>query len=434
MEAKPDRVYGKKTVDPGTRAKEQPVKKAVAIAKEQPVKKAVTIATNPLDLSDAPKAPFPKTVSPMLATLVDEPVDGPGWLYEIKWDGYRAIALCNKNKLELISRNNKSFNEKFYAVYDAVKALGLQAVLDGEIAVLNSAGVSRFGALQNWRSEADGDLVYYVFDLLWLNGHDLQEWPLTRRRALLQSILPEEGSVRLSETFDTSATEFLEAAGKMGLEGIIAKRADSQYHQGDRGGDWLKIKVHKRHEVVIGGFTRNDDSPKAFSALLVGVYDGQRLHYTGKIGTGFSDKVQKEMMAKFKPLITDKLPFMELPDVNKPSRFRPNPPHASATWLKPKLVCEVSYSEVTEDGVMRHPSFEGMRIDKNAKDVHAEVEKHTEAVIAGKAGSKRKSKAAPKTAHQTPPTQKSLPRKNLPLKSLPRKNLPLKSLPQKSLL
>lgn len=365
MEAKPDKVYGEKSSQPKPAAK----------------KKIADKPKGPLDLSDAPKAPFPKSVAPMLATLVDKPFDEPGWLYEIKWDGYRAIAMCNRSKLELISRNNKSFNEKFYAVYDAVKALGLQAVLDGEIAVLKSSGVSSFGALQNWRSEADGDLVYYVFDLLWLNGHDLMGLPLTRRRELLRSILPEEGIIRESKNFDTTATEFLEAAGKMGLEGIIAKKADSLYYPGDRGRDWLKIKVHQRHEVVIGGFTRNDDSPKAFSALLVGVFEGGKLRYTGKIGTGFSDKLQKEMMARFKPLITSKPPFMVEPDVNKPSRFRPNPPHASATWLKPKLVCEVSFSEMTEDGVMRHPSFEGMREDKDAKDVHEEKAKHTEEIV-----------------------------------------------------
>ncbi|HEX9512279.1 MAG TPA: DNA ligase D [Puia sp.] len=317
----------------------------------------------------------------MLATLVDKPFDEPGWLYEIKWDGYRTIALCNKSKLELLSRNNKSFNEKFYAIYDAVKALGLQAVLDGEIVVLKDSGASSFGALQNWRSEADGDLVYYVFDLLWLNGRDLTQLPLFRRRELLRQILPQEGPIRESENFETSATDFLKAAAKMGLEGIIAKKADSTYHPGERSRDWLKIKVNKRHEVVIGGFTRNDDSPKAFSSLLVGVFERGNLLYTGKIGTGFSDKLQKEMMVRFKPLITDKSPFTTLPDVNKPSRFRSDPPHASATWLKPRLVCEVSYAEITQDGVMRHPSFEGMREDKAAKDVHAEKAKPTEEVV-----------------------------------------------------
>ncbi len=391
MSAAPENIYGSKKTQTVASKKAQvstpkkaqtPIsKKPDAPASKKKAAKEPKKITAEKGFSGTPRAPLPKKANPMLATLIDKPFDEEGWLYEIKWDGYRAMALCNGSKLELLSRNNKSFNEKFYSIYDAVKALGLQAVLDGEIVVLNGSGVSSFGALQNWRSEADGDLVYYVFDLPWLNGHDLTGLPLMQRRQILHQILPKDGPVRESRNFDASATELLEAAGKMGLEGIIAKKADSLYLPGDRGGDWLKIKNHKRHEVVIGGYTHNDDSPKHFSALLVGVFEGGKLQYTGKIGTGFSDKVQKEMMAKFKPLITDKVPFTALPDINKPSRFRPDPPHASATWLKPKLVCEVSYTEITEDGVMRHPSFEGMREDKAAKDVHPEKAVAAEKIV-----------------------------------------------------
>ena len=158
----------------------------------------------------------------------------------------------------------------------------------------------------------------------------------------------------------------------MGMEGIMAKKEDSVYIEGDRTREWLKIKSNKRHEVVIGGFTQNEGSAKTFSALLVGVFDNGRLDYIGKIGTGFNDKTQKEMMAKMKKLVTKKIPFTETPDVKKPSRFRPNPPKAKVTWLKPQLVCEVSYTEITSDGVMRHPSFEGLRIDKKARDVKKE--------------------------------------------------------------
>jgi bifunctional non-homologous end joining protein LigD len=232
--------------------------------------------------------------------------------------------------------------------------------------------VSRFSSLQNWRSEADGELIYYVFDLLWLNGHDLMQLPLTKRRELLREYLPENETIRMSEDFKTSATEFLEAASNMGLEGIIAKKEDSAYRPGERTRDWLKIKANQRHEVVIGGFTRNEGTKKAFSSLLVGVYEDGKLEYTGKIGTGFNDKQQAEMMHKFKNLIVNICPFTNVPDVNKPSRFRPNPPNAIVTWLKPELVCEVSYAEMTDDGVMRHPSFEGMRDDKKAKDVMRE--------------------------------------------------------------
>jgi bifunctional non-homologous end joining protein LigD len=156
------------------------------------------------------------------------------------------------------------------------------------------------------------------------------------------------------------------------MEGIIAKKEDSIYIEGDRTREWLKIKANKRHEVVIGGFTQNEGSAKIFSSLLVGVFEKGRLDYIGKIGTGFNDQTQKEIMSKMKKLITKKIPFTEIPDVEKPSRFRANPPKSKVTWLKPQLVCEVSYTELTSDGVMRHPSFEGLRIDKKAKDVQKE--------------------------------------------------------------
>ncbi|WP_295120011.1 DNA ligase D [uncultured Chitinophaga sp.] len=341
----------------------------------------VSTARATADLKKAPKRAFPKTTSPMLATLVDKAFDEPGWLYEIKWDGYRALALCNKGKTELISRNNKSFNDKFYPVHQAVTRWGINAIVDGEICVINDEGISNFGRLQNWRSEADGQLMYYVFDILWLDGHDVTGLPLTERRALLAPLIPKDGMVRMSDNFSSTAEEFLEAAGQMGLEGIIAKKADSLYHPGDRSRDWLKIKINKRHEVVIGGFTNNEGSAKTFSSLLVGVYENKKLKYTGKIGTGFNDQQQKEMMKLFKPLITKAVPFTETPDVNKPSRFRPNPPNATVTWLKPQLVCEVSYTEMTSDGVMRHPSFEGMREDKKASTVKAEVPVDTEAIV-----------------------------------------------------
>lgn len=370
MEKNPVKVYGEKAV-----AKKTAAPKKAAVAKKTAPKKAAAKKKVP-ELSTGTKAAFPKTIKPMLATLIDKPFDEQdGWLFKVKWDGYRAIALCNKGKVELISRNNKSFNDKFYPIYKAVSDWKVNAVIDGEICVLNEKGVSHFGSLQNWRSEADGELIYYVFDLLWLNGYSLKELPLTERREILKSILPENDSIRLSDTFNTNATEFLEAAGKLGMEGIIAKKAESPYIEGDRTMNWLKIKSNKRHEVVIGGFTHNEDSSKPFSSLLVGVYKDKELTYTGKIGTGFSQKQQTAMMEQFKPLITKKVPFSELPDINKPSRFRPNPPKATATWLKPELVCEVSYAEITEDGVMRHPSFEGMREDKPATSVVAEVAK-----------------------------------------------------------
>ncbi len=334
-------------------------------------------------ISKGKRAKFPTKLAPMLATLVDKPFDREGWLYEVKWDGYRTIALCNKTEVELKSRNDKSFNDKFYPVYKAVQQWNIHAVIDGEIVVLDENGKSNFSLLQNWRSEADGDLVYYIFDILWINGRDIMGLPLTFRREILKNIVPGEGIIRLSENFASSGMEFFEAAKKIGLEGIVAKKAGSNYFPGKRSDEWLKIKANKRQEMVIGGYTKNDDSSKAFSSLLVGFFENNKLIYTGKVGTGFNDKQQKEMLKKFKPFITSASPFTESPDINKPSRFRPDPPHATATWLKPELVCEVSFAEMTSDGVMRHPSFEGMRMDKKAKDVLREKAKDSKKIVTG---------------------------------------------------
>jgi bifunctional non-homologous end joining protein LigD len=318
------------------------------------------------------KSKFPNALKPMLATLVDKPVSQEGWLYEIKWDGYRAMAFMNNGEVQLRSRNEKSFDDKFYPVHVALTKWKINAIVDGEVVVLNEKGVSDFGALQNWRSEADGDLYYFVFDILWLNGKDLRNIPLAERKEVLKSLLPQSDVIRLSDAFEVAGADFFAAAKRMGLEGVIAKKSDSIYEDGLRTNHWLKIKANKRQEVVIGGYTHNKDSVKVFSALLVGVYENGKLVYTGKIGTGFSDLKQRELVKLFAPYITEKPPFAGTPDYNKPSRFNPRPAKATVTWLKPKLVCEVSFTEMTADGIMRHPSFEGMRIDKDASDVNAD--------------------------------------------------------------
>jgi len=327
------------------------------------------------------RAAFPKTLKPMLATLVDKPFDEPDWWYEVKWDGYRAVAFVDGDKVELKSRNDKSFNEKFYPVRESLARLGMRAVFDGEIVVLNETGQSNFGDLQNWRSEADGTLVYYVFDLLWYAGKDLTQLTLAERRAILEEIFPKAEDLQLSDVFKASGSEFFEAARKMGLEGIIAKKADSLYHPAQRSDEWLKIKAEKRQEMVIGGYTINAGTSKPFSALLVGYYEKNKLVYAGKVGTGFSQKEQRALLELFKPLEQKKIPFAAEPDINKPSRFRPNPPHAEAVWLKPELVCEVNYTEFTKDGVMRHPAFAGMREDKKAKSIVREKELPAEKIV-----------------------------------------------------
>ena len=332
-------------------------------------------------LKKGKKQKFPDSLQPMLTTLVDGPFDDAGWEYEVKWDGYRALAYLNNGEVSLQSRNKKSFNDKFYPVYQQLQEWKINAVIDGEIVVINEKGLSDFNALQNWRSEADGELVYYAFDILWMEGKSLIHLPLTDRKAILQSIVDENSPVQLGYSIAADGNAFFEAAKKMGLEGIIAKKSDSEYYPGIRTRDWLKIKINKRQEVIIAGYTLNEGSSKLFSALLLAAYDKGELQYVGKVGTGFGDKQQKEMMKLFKPLVTKNSPFKETPDYNKPSRFRPNPPHANATWLKPELVCEISFTEITADGVFRHPSFEGMREDKSAKEVVREIEKPAEEVV-----------------------------------------------------
>jgi bifunctional non-homologous end joining protein LigD len=325
-------------------------------------------------LKTATKSKMPTGIKPMKATLVDKPFDEPGWLLEVKWDGYRAIASIDKKEgVSLVSRNNLPF-EKYYPINDALKTWGKNAVLDGELLVLNDKGISDFGAMQNWRSEADGDLVYYVFDILWYEGKNLMGLPLRERQAVLQSILPiDNDHIRQSKVFDASGIDFFAAAERIGLEGIIAKKADSTYTSDLRSREWLKVKVQRRQEVVIAGFTKNEGTGKSFSALVLGVYKGNELQFVGKVGTGFSDKLQKEMIKEFTPIITDKSPFDYEVDVDKPTRFRPKRMGAKPTWLKPVLVCEVAFAEVTSDGVFRQASFKGMRSDKEAKDVIMET-------------------------------------------------------------
>lgn len=329
----------------------------------------------------AAEAAFPLEIKPMLATLVAKPFDDPNWMYEIKWDGYRALTFIDNGRVNIASRNNKSFNDKYYPLYKTLTELKARIILDGEIVVLSDKGLADFSRLQNWRSEADGQLVYYVFDILWLNDDNLMDRPLKERREILEQTLPVSDQVRLSQIFEASGTEFFKAAERMALEGIMAKKADSIYVPDLRSKAWLKIKTEQRQEAVICGYTNNENGRKSFSALLMGVYKDGQLNYIGPVGTGFSNQHQQEILEKLKPLITSQCPFQTVPDFNKPSRFRPNPPKATVTWVRPELVGEVSYREITKDGVMRHPSFKGLREDKKATEVVLEKPGSTEELL-----------------------------------------------------
>lgn len=345
------------------------------------IKKDKSLTTAEI-LKSAEKKIIPKGIKPMLATLVAEPFNNPEWQYEVKWDGYRALAFVNKGKVEMVSRNNKSFNDKFYPLYKILSNWKINAVVDGEILVLDEKGISNFGALQNWRSEVDGELVFYIFDILWYEGKNLINLALIERQAILNDILPKDDDrIRISKVFDANGIDFFAAAKKMGLEGIMAKRKLSTYAVSGRSKDWLKIKASRRQEVIIAGYTKNDDSSKLFSSLILAVYQKDILTYVGKVGTGFSSADQKNMMKQFEPYIIAKCPFATIPDVNKPSRYQVKQLNLTITWLKPKLVCEVAFTEITSEGVFRHPSFKGMREDKNAKEIIRETESETEKIV-----------------------------------------------------
>lgn len=323
-------------------------------------------------LTKKKRTSMPKRLIPMQATLTDKPFDKPDWIYEVKWDGYRALAYLNNGKVELRSRNNNSYNEKFYPVYEALKEWPIKAVIDGEIVVVDEKGLSAFSKLEGWQAVEDGQLEYYVFDILWLNGIDLMGFPLLERREILQQLVPENDIIRFSESFAANGTEFFKSAEQLGIEGIVAKQANSIYRPDVRTKDWLKIKTEQRHEAVIAGYTFNEGSDKQFSALILGVYEKGELKFIGQAGTGFTKKSQAELLKKLKPLQTKESPFKEEPEINRPARFRPNPPKAQVFWVKPQLVCEVKYQELKPEGIMRHASFQGLREDKLPVEVKEE--------------------------------------------------------------
>ena len=250
------------------------------------------------------KTAAPLHVKPMLATLVDEPFNGDDWFYEIKWDGYRAIGSIIDGETDLYSRNNISFKEKYTPIAKALQDFTNEAVIDGEIVALDEHGHSKFQYLQNWQNSAQGELVYYVFDLLWVDGYDVTQLPLIERKKILQQIIPDNEVIKYSDHIEKIGKEFFEVAKKQGLEGIVAKNKNSVYEINARSRNWLKIKTTERQEAVIGGFTAPRASRQYFGALLLGIYEDDKLIYAGHTGTGFNEKTLKETWNKLQPLIT----------------------------------------------------------------------------------------------------------------------------------
>lgn len=344
-------------------------KRSTTAAKKKAVKKKVPSAVEKL-LKQGERTPMPKNIIPMLATLTDGPFDDTDWLFEIKYDGYRAVSYLDGNDVSIMSRKNLSFNNKFTPVAEALQELNIKAVLDGEIVALNEEGKSEFQLLQQWQKSGKGELVYYVFDILWFNGYNLMELPLYERKIILQQVLPEHPMVRFSDHVEQAGEQFFNAATEQGLEGIIAKAKVSAYTPTIRTKQWLKIKTNQRQEVVIGGFTETRGSRSHFGALVLGVYEKNKLIYAGHTGSGFTEQSLAAVYKKLKPLITSTTPFDKKPKTNMP-----------CTWVKPVLVCEVKFSEWTKDNILRQPIFMGLREDKNAKDVHKEKAVHSSKAV-----------------------------------------------------
>jgi bifunctional non-homologous end joining protein LigD len=323
-----------------------------------------------LDLAHLPRGPMPHHVQPMLATLTDGPFDREGWLFEVKWDGYRAIAEVDGETILLYSRRHLSFVERYAPIVHSLRRLAYRAVLDGEIVVIDDKGRSRFQLLQNYQKDG-GPLVYYVFDLLYLNGHDLRRCPLQERKQYLADLLDSLPNVRMGEHIERDGIAFFKAVAAQGLEGVIAKKANSSYEEGRRSAAWLKFKVQRRQEAVIGGFTKPRGSRQKFGALVLGAYQGDDLVYIGHTGGGFTDRRLEEVYSRLEPLIQTKCPFKDTPKTNAPVR-----------WIKPELVCEVTFQEWSEDGHMRFPIFAGLRDDVPARSVRREKAADLEKVLA----------------------------------------------------
>lgn len=328
----------------------------------------------------APPSPVLLSYDAQLATLVAEPPEGNDWLHERKFDGYRIGLVKDGADVSLQSRRNLDWAAQFPEVMAAGRALPARTtILDGEVAVLLPNGVTSFHGLH---ARTPGSaLVYFAFDLLHLDGRDLRELPIEERKRALQKLLGpgNGGTIRYSDHVIGNGQAFFEQASKLGLEGMVSKKLGTRYRPG-RNKDWLKTKCVKRQEFVIGGFTLPEGARQGVGAILLGYYEGDQLRWAGKVGTGagWTSRFLRELRTRFDALAIEVSPFV--PPVSDPKLRR------TSKWVRPELVAEVSYLEWTNDGHLRHPSMQGLREDKSAKDVVRE----SSAEQAAKAKGKRK--------------------------------------------
>ena len=314
-------------------------------------------------LPGARKAPLPEFIPPQLATLVDSPPAGDEWLHELKFDGYRMVCHLHRGKARFWSRNQKDWTEKFPNLSKALKAFpATAAILDGEVVVVDKAGRSSFQKLQQSMKGGAASFVFQIFDLIYLDGYSMMRTPLRERKALLEDLLTgvdANGPLRYSDHVVGHGDQFFKQACEFGIEGIVSKLADAPY-ESTRTRSWLKTKCTKRQEFVIVGYTPSKKDFPGFGSLILGVYEKGKLVYSGRVGTGFSIKQRLELQKKLDRISQPAMPFATKPK---------DPGLRDAHWAKPQLVGEVEFTEWTEEGSIRHPSFQGLREDKKAKDV-----------------------------------------------------------------
>lgn len=299
-------------------------------------------------------------IKPMLATTGKKIFNDPDWIYELKWDGYRALAHIEEGKVDLYSRNGISFNSKFPKLVEDLEQVENNVILDGEIVVLNKDGISQFQALQNYDENTPGSLRFYVFDMLFLNGHSMLDLPLLERKSLIPEVIEDLDMVQYCDHIEGMGTAFYKKAIDSGMEGVIAKKADATYSPGYRTEKWLKIKADNSREVLICGYTTSEGA--VFGSLIMGAYEDEELKYIGNCGTGFSNEEQKALLKKFKSRERKTSPFSE--KINLKGR--------EPVWMRPDLVAEVKYSEITKTGKLRHPVFKALRKDKEPEEISAE--------------------------------------------------------------
>ncbi len=306
-------------------------------------------------------------IEPMECEAVSELRDGPQWLYEVKLDGYRAIAVKSDNKVQLFSRRQKSFNHQYPYIVEALVDLPEGTVIDGEIVALDDSARPQFNLLQNYRSEARR-IRYFVFDLLCYDNRDTTCLPLVERRTLLRTLKFQSARIQCLDYLETSAANMVAAAKEQGLEGVIAKRRDSVYQPGRRTGAWLKHRISHGQEFVIGGYF---PGPHGFDSIIVGYHEGKNLMYVARTRNGFVPASRRQIFSKLKHLATPTCPFVNLPDTKK-SRFGEElnaVKMKKAVWLKPEMVAQIEFLEWTAGDRLRHSKFIGLREDKDARRV-----------------------------------------------------------------